>query len=348
MNSGGQLAKDVELNVLGQQIERASPMTAIALMGQDSEPTLLKGKLKAAEKVVSVYGGDVSLLKDVCRQTIVFESVDDLTRCLEALLADDEMVVERINNRLDPAASAYQTLGFRSLVVNLRIDVDMTRKLGIETHVCELQLTLRDIYDKSRTVEYEEYRKDYLAVRGALKSRRPWSAILSTGLWPRFNSSSSSQSIAVSPRANATRLPRRVLHLNRIAIQPRRTSILFRRMSEMTAEPKSRPPPPSRKWQFLLPEGLAEPCGALAPTLGMAPSSLASDDSGDDRLRRSGDMYKPSLAGLFSEDVHRQHAGQCRLADADTALQVSAGPGNGAVSSCRPPRSLLFSMLPVA
>jgi hypothetical protein len=34
------------------------------------------------------------------------------------------------------------------LVVNLRIDSKQTRMLGIETHVCELQMVLRQVVEK--------------------------------------------------------------------------------------------------------------------------------------------------------------------------------------------------------
>jgi hypothetical protein len=327
---------------------------------------LIKGKLKAAEKVASIYDGDVSQLKDLCRQSIIFESVDDLTLCLEALLADDELVVERIVNRLDPAVSAYKTLGFRSLIVNLRIDVDMTRKLGIETHVCELQLTLKAIYNRSTSVEYQEYRKDYLRVRGVLKKRRSWIDMLSATLWPHMNASSRSERTGLNPHSTGARLLPRLFHFNRIGM-------LTRLSSDFPTIPKSRPTPQSRRWPFLVPEDRAVlrhgglP-GEATPAPGMTPSFLCADDSDTGKLvagkgtdtgavdthsvandivmedsslprRQWGVMYKPSLAGLFSEEVRSEHAEKLVRQDTELAHEESAGPDCGAVSACEPPQS---------
>ena len=36
---------------------------------------------------------------------------------------------------------------YRDIAVNLRIDSQETRRLGVETHVCELQLILRSFAD---------------------------------------------------------------------------------------------------------------------------------------------------------------------------------------------------------
>jgi hypothetical protein len=329
---------------------------------------LIKGKLKAAEKVVNIYYGDVSQLKDLCRQSIIFESVDDITRCLETLLADDEVVVERIVNRLDPAVSAYKTLGFRSLIVNLRIDVDMTRKLGIETHVCELQLMLRDIYDLSTSVEYQEYRKDYLRVRGVLKKRRSWSGILSATLCPRMNARSRSETTGLNPHSTGAWLLSKCFHFNRIGI--------LTRLSSDLNVPKSRPTPQSRRWPFLVPEDRAVPRhtvipGEATPAPGMAPSSLSADDSDAGELVASkgtdtravhtheGDndivmvdsslsrgqwevMFKPSLTGLFSQEVRSEHAEKSMRQDSELANEEGSGPDCGAVSACKPPQSPEF------
>jgi len=43
----------------------------------------IKCPKRGIEKVDSAYGGDVSRLLDVCRETIVFESLEQLSHCLE-------------------------------------------------------------------------------------------------------------------------------------------------------------------------------------------------------------------------------------------------------------------------
>ncbi len=59
------------------------------------------------------YGGDVSRLVDVCRQSIVFDRPEDLAACLRAVAADPEVVVHRVKNRLDPAYDARTSAGYR-------------------------------------------------------------------------------------------------------------------------------------------------------------------------------------------------------------------------------------------
>lgn len=46
------------------------------------------------------YGGEVCRIMDICRETIVFEEVADITRCLLAVVKDKQVVVERIKNTL--------------------------------------------------------------------------------------------------------------------------------------------------------------------------------------------------------------------------------------------------------
>ena len=49
---------------------------------------------------------------------------------------------------LTPIRHEQESAGLRMVVVNLRIDSKQTRILGIETHVCELQLVLRQVVEK--------------------------------------------------------------------------------------------------------------------------------------------------------------------------------------------------------
>ena len=48
----------------------------------------------------------------------------------------------RIKNRFDPSYDSELSAGYRSLAVNLRVVTDETKALGVETHVCEVQLLL--------------------------------------------------------------------------------------------------------------------------------------------------------------------------------------------------------------
>jgi hypothetical protein len=49
----------------------------------------------------------------------------------------------RIKNRLDPDYDSARSAGYRDVGVNLRVVTPETRALGVDAHVCELQLLLR-------------------------------------------------------------------------------------------------------------------------------------------------------------------------------------------------------------
>mmetsp|Transcript_23383 Transcript_23383/g.58666 ORF Transcript_23383/g.58666 Transcript_23383/m.58666 type:complete len:854 (-) Transcript_23383:39-2600(-) len=121
---------------------------------------LKKGK-RAIEKLLRSHRGDVSLLVDVCRQCIVFESSTQLLRCLKAIAADKDVVVERIKNRLHPDYNTKISAGYRDCLVNLRIVTDDTCRMGIEGHVCEVQLLLRKYWE----LKSEEGHKRYVVFR---------------------------------------------------------------------------------------------------------------------------------------------------------------------------------------
>lgn len=82
----------------------------------------------------------MSKLLDICRQSIFFRSVADLAACLRAISSDPDVVLARIKNRYDPESDASSSAGYRNLAVNLRLDNPETRVLGVETHICEVQL----------------------------------------------------------------------------------------------------------------------------------------------------------------------------------------------------------------
>jgi hypothetical protein len=85
---------------------------------------------------------DVSQLVDVCRQSIVFKQIDDLVTCLQSLIEDKEAIILRVKNRLDRGYDASCSAGYRDVGLNLRIDSEETIQLGVQMHVCEVQLIL--------------------------------------------------------------------------------------------------------------------------------------------------------------------------------------------------------------
>ncbi len=53
----------------------------------------LKRQERTIEKVLRSYGKDVSLLVDVCRQSIVFETMADLVQCLDVIYHDESVTL---------------------------------------------------------------------------------------------------------------------------------------------------------------------------------------------------------------------------------------------------------------
>jgi hypothetical protein len=79
---------------------------------------------------------------DVCRQSVIFASVADLLVCLRAAATDPSVTLERIKNRMSPCSSAEETAGYRDVGFNLRVVTAEAALLGVDGHVCEVQLLL--------------------------------------------------------------------------------------------------------------------------------------------------------------------------------------------------------------
>ncbi|EKX42851.1 hypothetical protein GUITHDRAFT_111219 [Guillardia theta CCMP2712] len=125
----------------------------------------LKGFDRAIEKLSRSYKGEVWRLLDVVRQCIVFESIEDITRCFRGICEDEELVILRVKNRFDPEFTSQQSGAYRDLCLNVRLDNEETRRLGVNSHVCELQLSLKDYkawvihsHGHRRYVEYRNTR----------------------------------------------------------------------------------------------------------------------------------------------------------------------------------------------
>ena len=117
----------------------------------------LKSVPRAVEKVIRAYGLDVSRLVDVCRQAIVFEELKDISACLGSITADPDVAILRIKNRLDPDYDSDLSGGYRDVNVNLRFASPFAALLGIETHVCELQLILRGVAELKSDEGHRNY-----------------------------------------------------------------------------------------------------------------------------------------------------------------------------------------------
>ena len=86
---------------------------------------------------------DASRLMDLCRQSIVFDSLSCLASCLRVITNDPDTAVVRVKNRFDPSYKSAISGGYRDVVLNLRIFNSRTAALGVDCHICELQLLHR-------------------------------------------------------------------------------------------------------------------------------------------------------------------------------------------------------------
>lgn len=100
----------------------------------------VKSTSRAIQKQLRNYSGDPSRLVDVCRQALVFESIAELHTCVETIMADSEVRLVRVKNRLDHEFDASASLGYRDVALNLQIHNQFTTSLCVNHHVCELQL----------------------------------------------------------------------------------------------------------------------------------------------------------------------------------------------------------------
>jgi hypothetical protein len=119
---------------------------------------------RGMEKVDFAYGGDVSRLLDVCRERIVFESLEDMGDCLEALMADPEVSVVRVKSSMTrPGLNPVVNTGLQFISVNMRIQNSQTKRLAVSAHVCEVLFMLRGAAQASI-----EQHKDYIGFRNGL------------------------------------------------------------------------------------------------------------------------------------------------------------------------------------
>lgn len=129
---------------------------------QSSKGTFEMGQTKplarATQKADTAYAGDVSRLLDICRERIVFEKLQDLTDCLEAVRCDEELIIVRIKSSMTkPGLKPVINSGLGFISINVRIDNCQTRKLAIHTHVCELQLMLKGFAETMSRSSHKDY-----------------------------------------------------------------------------------------------------------------------------------------------------------------------------------------------
>jgi len=143
----------------------SSTSAAGNFMGDDERPdlearisrTALKKPRRTIEKLLRSYSNRPSQLADLCRHTITFDSLPDLTMCLGQIVTDNEIQVVRVKNRLSNSYDASLTAGYRDVAINYRVMIQSMCLLGAETHVCELQLILRQFAELKSDSGHRKY-----------------------------------------------------------------------------------------------------------------------------------------------------------------------------------------------
>mmetsp|Transcript_12302 Transcript_12302/g.30885 ORF Transcript_12302/g.30885 Transcript_12302/m.30885 type:complete len:351 (-) Transcript_12302:11-1063(-) len=116
---------------------------------------------RAVDKCLKRYDRKIYQLVDICRESLYFQTVADMTQCLKAMSEDIDIVIDRVKNRMVTEDDASLTCGFRKVTVNLRIRTWEAEQRGVESHVCEVRLILIDFAElmtEERHKRYVEYR----------------------------------------------------------------------------------------------------------------------------------------------------------------------------------------------
>ena len=116
----------------------------------------------ATRKAMWKYDGDASLLVDLVRQVLVFESVSDQVACLKALERDSQVGILAVRNSQTVDSIAAEEYCKPCVTVNLFLDTPYTQHMGVSGHVCEIRLVLKSVwqlFDEEAQARFAAYRQ---------------------------------------------------------------------------------------------------------------------------------------------------------------------------------------------
>merc|ERR1712113_805116 len=105
----------------------------------------VKKPCRAIEMLWCTYNGNVRLLTDLVRSSIVCDTPAYLFNVFQRIRADPTVQILRLKNRLHPDYNSALSAGFRNLSLNLVVVDENTRRACTDAHICELQLHLKVI-----------------------------------------------------------------------------------------------------------------------------------------------------------------------------------------------------------
>ena len=101
---------------------------------------VIKNPARTAAKAAACYGGDVSRVLDVTRCRIVCRDAAGLVRGLRAVCESPMTGLVRVRNALCDGHDMGAVVGLRAVTINLCLSMAQARRLGVDHHVCEVQL----------------------------------------------------------------------------------------------------------------------------------------------------------------------------------------------------------------
>lgn len=122
----------------------------------------VKKRARAIEKLYRSYNSDPGLLIDLVRSSITVDSIKELYECLDRIKADVDVAVLQIKNRFKE--DAVTSGGYRNVALSLVLVTDATIRLGMESHICELQFGLKEM-EKVKSIDGH---KRYVKWRNAI------------------------------------------------------------------------------------------------------------------------------------------------------------------------------------
>jgi hypothetical protein len=125
----------------------------------------IKSEVRSLEKVFRVYSGDFKKLADLVRTTIVFSGIDAVTsmnECLIKISLDTELeVVHAQDEKIRINIHKNTQSGYRDVQLCLRLKSPASLELGLDVHLCEMQLHL----DEMHALKTETGHRNYIACR---------------------------------------------------------------------------------------------------------------------------------------------------------------------------------------
>jgi hypothetical protein len=116
----------------------------------EHKATTVKKQNRAIQKLWRTYMGNPRLLTDLVRSSIICDTPSDLLAVLDCIRGDPSVGILRIKNRFDPEYDPSLSAGYRNISLNLIVVDEHTSRTCTDSHICELQLSLR-AFDNFKT-----------------------------------------------------------------------------------------------------------------------------------------------------------------------------------------------------